>query len=214
MNANLFSFVCEISFITEIDFDFSFRQKEKTFTHRQPPILTHNGRTEESIDIVSDDDRHRRCRRQHIAHRKMVCRSNFIYHRFNWVRSTWFEIGFGHSSVRVVSKHSRVDIFIFLSHFRCRFMGKVLTEKLLRDCPDIKAVYLLMRTKRGIEPEQRRDDYVNHMVSTVGTAKVLVFSIYATHLFYYSSSPPTPSISTRFLIVFVPSIRSNWTKSL
>lgn len=44
------------------------------------------------------------------------------------------------------------------------FMGKVLVEKLLRDCPDIKKCYLLMRTKRGIEPEQRRDDYVNHMV--------------------------------------------------
>lgn len=52
-----------------------------------------------------------------------------------------------------------------LYHFQCRFMGKVLTEKLLRDCPDIKEMYLLMRTKRGIEPEQRRDDYVNHMVS-------------------------------------------------
>lgn len=44
------------------------------------------------------------------------------------------------------------------------FMGKVLVEKLLRDCPDIKTCYLLMRTKRGIEPEQRRDDYINHMV--------------------------------------------------
>lgn len=44
-------------------------------------------------------------------------------------------------------------------------MGKVLTEKLLRDCPDIKEMYLLVRTKRGVEPEQRRDDYVNHMVS-------------------------------------------------
>lgn len=85
MNANLFSFVCQISFITEIDFDSSFRKTEKTFTHRKAtrtPILTHYGRTEESIDIVSDDE----CR-QHIAHRKLVCRSNFIYHRFNWVRS-------------------------------------------------------------------------------------------------------------------------------
>lgn len=44
------------------------------------------------------------------------------------------------------------------------FMGKVLVEKLLRDCPDIKTLYLLMRTKRGIEPDQRRDDYINHMI--------------------------------------------------
>lgn len=44
------------------------------------------------------------------------------------------------------------------------FMGKVLVEKLLRDCPDIKECFLLMRTKKGVEPEQRRDDYINHMV--------------------------------------------------
>ncbi|XP_031638474.1 putative fatty acyl-CoA reductase CG5065 [Contarinia nasturtii] len=44
------------------------------------------------------------------------------------------------------------------------FMGKVLVEKLLRDCPEVKTCYLLMRTKRGIEPEQRRDDYINHMI--------------------------------------------------
>lgn len=44
------------------------------------------------------------------------------------------------------------------------FMGKVLVEKLLRDCPDIKEMHLLMRPKKGQEPEQRREDYVNHMV--------------------------------------------------
>lgn len=44
------------------------------------------------------------------------------------------------------------------------FMGKVLVEKLLRDCPDIKTCFLLMRTKRGIEPYQRREEYINHMV--------------------------------------------------
>lgn len=45
------------------------------------------------------------------------------------------------------------------------FMGKVLIEKLLRDCPDIKEINLLMRAKRGQEPEQRREDYINHMVN-------------------------------------------------
>jgi len=29
------------------------------------------------------------------------------------------------------------------------FMGKVLVEKLLRSCPDIKTIYLLMRPKKG-----------------------------------------------------------------
>lgn len=51
------------------------------------------------------------------------------------------------------------------------FMGKVLIEKLLRECPDIKACYLLMRTKRGIEPDQRHDDYINHMVSNDSAKK-------------------------------------------
>lgn len=29
------------------------------------------------------------------------------------------------------------------------FLGKVLVEKLLRSCPDIKAIYLLIRPKKG-----------------------------------------------------------------
>ncbi|XP_059611991.1 putative fatty acyl-CoA reductase CG5065 [Phlebotomus argentipes] len=43
------------------------------------------------------------------------------------------------------------------------FMGKVLVEKLLHDCPDLERLYLLVRAKRGVEPEQRREEYVNHM---------------------------------------------------
>ncbi|CAG0913699.1 unnamed protein product [Notodromas monacha] len=35
------------------------------------------------------------------------------------------------------------------------FMGKVLVEKLLRSCPDIGKIYLLMRPKRGQEPYDR-----------------------------------------------------------
>ncbi len=45
------------------------------------------------------------------------------------------------------------------------FMGKVLVEKLLRDCPDVTQLYLLIRPKRGVEPAQRREDYINHFVS-------------------------------------------------
>lgn len=45
------------------------------------------------------------------------------------------------------------------------FMGKVLVEKLLRDCPDVEQLYILIRKKKGIEPAQRRDEYVNNMVS-------------------------------------------------
>lgn len=35
------------------------------------------------------------------------------------------------------------------------FMGKVLIEKLLRSCPDLKHLYLLMRGKRGVDSESR-----------------------------------------------------------
>lgn len=35
------------------------------------------------------------------------------------------------------------------------FMGKVLLEKLLRSCPGIKAVYVLVRPKAGQQPQER-----------------------------------------------------------
>lgn len=44
------------------------------------------------------------------------------------------------------------------------FLGKVLVEKLLRDCPDLGALYLMVRAKRGQGPEERRKDYINHLV--------------------------------------------------
>lgn len=37
------------------------------------------------------------------------------------------------------------------------FMGKVLVEKLLRSCPGIKNVYLLLRSKKGLDARQRLD---------------------------------------------------------
>lgn len=45
------------------------------------------------------------------------------------------------------------------------FMGKVLVEKLLRDCQDVKRLYLLIRAKKGIEPEARREQYLKCLVS-------------------------------------------------
>lgn len=45
------------------------------------------------------------------------------------------------------------------------FMGKVLVHKLMTDCGDLERLYILVRTKKGMEPQQRLDEYVNHMVS-------------------------------------------------
>ncbi|VVC37652.1 Male sterility, NAD-binding,NAD(P)-binding domain,Fatty acyl-CoA reductase, C-terminal [Cinara cedri] len=37
------------------------------------------------------------------------------------------------------------------------FLGKVLVEKLLRKCPNVERIYLLLRTKKGSNPKQRID---------------------------------------------------------
>ncbi|XP_013191884.2 putative fatty acyl-CoA reductase CG5065 [Amyelois transitella] len=41
------------------------------------------------------------------------------------------------------------------------FLGKVLIEKLLYSCPDLKKIYLLMRPKRGQSCKERLDAFVN-----------------------------------------------------
>jgi fatty acyl-CoA reductase len=44
------------------------------------------------------------------------------------------------------------------------FMGKVLVEKLLRDCGDVSRIYILVRTKKGASPVQRHTEYVKHLI--------------------------------------------------
>ncbi|KAH0620869.1 hypothetical protein JD844_021726 [Phrynosoma platyrhinos] len=41
------------------------------------------------------------------------------------------------------------------------FMGKVLLEKLLRSCPKMKAVYVLVRHKAGKAPQERVEEMIN-----------------------------------------------------
>ena len=45
------------------------------------------------------------------------------------------------------------------------FMGKVLVEKLLRSCPGIKNIYLLIRPKKGQETAARLNDLLNTPVN-------------------------------------------------
>ncbi|XP_033211385.1 fatty acyl-CoA reductase wat-like isoform X2 [Belonocnema kinseyi] len=40
-------------------------------------------------------------------------------------------------------------------------MGKILVEKLLRSCPGIGTIYILVRTKRGVRPEDRIKEYLD-----------------------------------------------------
>lgn len=44
------------------------------------------------------------------------------------------------------------------------FVGKCLVEKLIRDCPDIGDVYIMIRSKKNTDFEQRKKAYVNHVV--------------------------------------------------
>lgn len=44
------------------------------------------------------------------------------------------------------------------------FLGKVLIEKLLRSCPDIKRIYLLLRPKNGMSDSERISKFSNNKV--------------------------------------------------
>jgi hypothetical protein len=44
------------------------------------------------------------------------------------------------------------------------FVGKALLEKLLRSCPGIDTIYVLMRPKRGLTVEQRYKDLLKNQV--------------------------------------------------
>lgn len=45
------------------------------------------------------------------------------------------------------------------------FMGKVLIEKLLYSCSDLKEIFILMRPKKGRVPESRLEDMFKLPVS-------------------------------------------------
>jgi len=45
------------------------------------------------------------------------------------------------------------------------FMGKVLLEKLLYSCPDLRTIYILVRSKRSKTPEQRAEEMFKIPVS-------------------------------------------------
>jgi len=46
------------------------------------------------------------------------------------------------------------------------FLGKVLLEKLLRACPDVGNIFVLLRPKKGKEPNERVQDIISLPVIT------------------------------------------------
>lgn len=54
------------------------------------------------------------------------------------------------------------------------FLGKVLIEKLLRSCGDLKSIYVLIRVKKGKTARQRLEEVlVSHGVFTTTTKIIL-----------------------------------------
>lgn len=45
------------------------------------------------------------------------------------------------------------------------FMGKIMLDKLLRSFPDLRAIYLMVRNKKGSSPEERVEKIFNDVVS-------------------------------------------------
>ena len=45
------------------------------------------------------------------------------------------------------------------------FVGKILIEKLLRTCPHLDCIYLLVRPKKSLQPQERLDDLLSLPVS-------------------------------------------------
>lgn len=45
------------------------------------------------------------------------------------------------------------------------FIGKLLIEKLLRACPSINCIYLLIRSKKGKNVLQRKEELIEDLVS-------------------------------------------------
>lgn len=65
-----------------------------------------------------------------------------------------------------LSPQPEMNNLIMIMFFFLSFFDQVLVEKLLRSCPGIKNIYLLMRPKRGQEVAVRLNELLNSPVST------------------------------------------------
>lgn len=53
------------------------------------------------------------------------------------------------------------------------FIGRVLIEKLLRSCPEISRIFLLLRAKKGVKARDRLESLTNCMVKNLKKLKNL-----------------------------------------
>lgn len=57
------------------------------------------------------------------------------------------------------------------------FLGKIVIEKLLRSCPLVKKIYVLARSRRGVNPQQRIDHLLDSAVSFKAWLLILIIFI-------------------------------------
>jgi fatty acyl-CoA reductase len=88
------------------------------------------------------------------------------------------------------------------------FMGKVLLEKLLYTCPDLHAIYILIRSKRSKTPEQRAEEMFKIPVSfrfhcfLVRRSVVLVFLSLSRNFLLYRGADKSLARPTSRCILF------------
>jgi len=81
------------------------------------------------------------------------------------------------------------------------FVGICLVEKLLRCCPDIKNIYLLMRPKKGKQIAERLEELTKNSVSSTSKCIANVLSYIPRSLTFSAKS-----IENRFCKMFVANI--------
>lgn len=60
------------------------------------------------------------------------------------------------------------------------FELQVLVEKLLRSCPGIKKIYVLLRSKKGLDPRQRLEELLDCEVSHIQTFQTTMSGVFLT----------------------------------
>ena len=63
------------------------------------------------------------------------------------------------------------------------FLGKVLIEKLLRSCYDLKKIYILVRQKKGQTASQRLNEIFNCKVNMIFFIKKLNIDFYFIYIY-------------------------------
>lgn len=75
------------------------------------------------------------------------------------------------------------------------FIGKILVWKLLKSCPDIDTIYVLLRSKRGKNATIRRDELLSYEVGIFLFARTTYTSTYA---FFFHNFLPALQIFDTF----------------